>query len=241
MYVANYLPSHRLLQFFDRTINFRSNIESIFLFRTISPLSVDKRISGKGRRPAGGVLNRSQLLKEFNNHRFPTSKVPTALVSTTCSPLIALKRTFKICDGQDIECKDILILIVQIPADNTAAFHHAQSLSEELKLEKKDANLFRNEFVFEWEIPRAYVKHEVSLATLCNRGMTPELIEKFESNLFDSCCSQTWDMGVFAGHLKKCFGARAPFTGAEFWNSCKVPAGRAVLEGIETAVFDWWL
>jgi hypothetical protein len=219
-------------------IDFRSNIESMFLYRAYSAKSVGKRISGKGQQPAGSVLDRCQLLREFNNHRFLTREVPTALVSTTCSPVLALKRAFATSKGQDIE--DTGILIIQVPADNAVVFHHAQQLAEELKLERKDANLFKNEFLFEWEIPRAYVKHEVSLATLCNRGMTPELIEEFESSLFGGG-SQTWDMGVFAGLLVKCFGARASFIGANFWNSCKMPAGKAVLEGIETAVLDWWL
>jgi hypothetical protein len=74
-------------------------------------------------------------------------------------------------------------------------------------MEIKDATLFKIEFVFEWEIPGAYIKHGVSLAAPCKRGMIRKLLEGFESDLLGSC-SQTWDIGCLQDSLLCALGQR---------------------------------
>lgn len=72
--------------------------------------------------------------------------------------------------------KDVYLTIINIPGpgskrtDPNLRVHSAIELARAIGLDKKSQRLFKDEYLFEWEIPQRYVVHKVSLQTLHDRG-----------------------------------------------------------------------
>ncbi|KAI3211251.1 hypothetical protein DTO012A9_8482 [Penicillium roqueforti] len=107
-------------------------------------------------------LSEHALLSEFDSHRNKWNGHPTALVSVTDRPLEALNRALGKYNSRNED--KIWIICIKVPkADVENGPHHAQRLAEELGL---DSNVFRHEYLFEWEIPEDYILRIVSLRAI---------------------------------------------------------------------------
>jgi hypothetical protein len=145
----------------------------IYRYRFSSPRSAGQLQSLKlqlryPRRP----LTLALLKIVFERHRFLSNRTPTALVSTTKDIVRALKGAY----DKDEDMKDVYLTIINIPGpgserpDPDLRVHSAVQLAREIKLNAKSQRLFKDEYLFEWEIPQRYVVHMVSLQTLHDRG-----------------------------------------------------------------------
>lgn len=97
---------------------------------------------------------------------------------------------------------------------------HARELAQQL-MDNKDANAFRYEYLFEREIPRSYLEHNVSLKELIKRGLSDGMfldaersfagtLEEFRRVIMSAILSDAYDAGCWLGGIFRAFGARAP-------------------------------
>lgn len=118
------------------------------------------------------ALSERDLLYEFDIHRIRENRQPTALVSVTKRPLEALNRALAKYYHSYEDPGEIWIAIIQVPGSGKSyGLHHAQSLARQSNYHDVDVEAFKYEYVFEWEIPRVYVKHRVSVKTQSYRGI----------------------------------------------------------------------
>ncbi|RKU48794.1 hypothetical protein DL546_005833 [Coniochaeta pulveracea] len=160
--------------------------------------------------------------------------------------------------------EDILIVFIEVPHTEDATstrIHDARVLAEESNL--ADAERFRYEKLFEWEIPETCVLHRVSLQTLLERGIeerfglgeyldseqqlpfpsTRALKDRISNNL-------RWELGVglYLGFFAKTFGARAPlgWIAHQLFVDCR-PRWISLStyddwdEELDLVLIDWWL
>ena len=154
--------------------------DGIYRYRFSSPSSAGQLQSYKLQlRYQRQHLTPDLLKNEFGLHRFRHNRIPTALVSTTKDIVRAMKGAYdEYYTGHDI--KDIYLTIINIPGpdseqlDPDLRVHSAVQLAREIGLDAESQMLFKDEYLFEWEIPRRYVVHVVSLQTLYNRGFAME-------------------------------------------------------------------
>jgi hypothetical protein len=100
------------------------------------------------------------------------NKQPTALVSVTDRPLEALHRALAEYYDTNKDPGSIWIVIIRVPdGGNHDGPHHARRLAQRYL----DADAFKHEYLFEWEIPRRYVEHRVSVKTLLDRRIEKEI------------------------------------------------------------------
>ena len=76
--------------------------------------------------------------------------------------------------------KDVYLTIINVPTpgsertDPDLRVHSAVQLASKIGLDTRSQSLIKDEYLFEWEIPRRYVVHIVSLQTLHDRGFAME-------------------------------------------------------------------
>ncbi|KAK8868993.1 hypothetical protein PGQ11_007571 [Apiospora arundinis] len=214
---------------------------SMIYTRAYSSNSDRRLVSGKGQQLPSldeeyPFLCPSSLELEFRNHCKRWSKLPTALVSTSSRILDTIKRAYELWqDGEDAE--SVWVVFIETPwekEDMVTRIHHAEALAAQYGHPRP--KLFHYEFLFEWTIPRRWVKYKVSLETLMDRGLDwakyflgpkltsssnmGNLIKKPSRISLDDLrreeLSMTqyhetpWDIGLSMGCITKCFGARAP-------------------------------
>jgi hypothetical protein len=96
-------------------------------------------------------LTEKDLLREFDIHRMRENKQPTSLVSVTDRPFEALHRALANYYYSYEHLGRIWIVIIRVPdGGNNNGPHHARRLAQRRYL---DADTFKHEYVFEWEIP----------------------------------------------------------------------------------------
>lgn len=199
-------------------------------YRTFSDgCSVGGIVSGKGKQARHLFIH--ELLCEFNSHKTGARKLNeefcherlTALVSVTISFIDALRRAFdKFYGGHKRE--KIWIVFISVPHKDKATYHHAKHLAQELGLE--EPNMFKDEYVFEWEVPEKYIVHKVSVHTLLSRGFSMERYCEFSNDMKQlppayllrqimakrilNPATGGYDIGMSLGFMARCFGARAP-------------------------------
>lgn len=119
-------------------------------------------------------LTRPELLVNFRNHSILNNREPTALVSTSSRIIDTIARAFRIIwENKRLGPDDVSIAIIESPEHaggqpprtqhTPPVVHHAQALAEECGHES--ANLFKYEWIFEWQIPIQHVR-VVSLGDL---------------------------------------------------------------------------
>ncbi|TGO62508.1 hypothetical protein BCON_0019g00440 [Botryotinia convoluta] len=141
---------------------------SQLFYRVYSPKSAGGLVCGKAtegsRRPSH--INPE---REFETHKVLSNREPTALVSVTSSITRALKTAF----NKEYEDKEdpagIWIAIIKVPDRDTDVYHSAQEMAKRCR--EQNSVLFKDEYLFEWEIPMEYVVHRVSVKTLSKRGL----------------------------------------------------------------------
>jgi hypothetical protein len=129
-------------------------------------------VSGKGKEDQ--KLSIHELLCEFKNHKKGARKLNeeicrerlTALILVTVSFIDALRRAF------DDELDQIWIVFISVLHKNKATYHHAEYLAREMGLD--ETNMFKDEYIFEWEVPEKYIVHKVSVRTLLERKLSME-------------------------------------------------------------------
>ncbi len=199
-------------------------------YRTFSDSSsAGACVSGKGREDR--KLSIPELLCEFKNHKSGARKRNeefcherrTALVSVTISFTDALRRAFDKLYGGD-KPEQIWIIFISVPYKDKATYHHAEYLAQEIGQDETD--MFKDEYIFEWEIPERCIAHKVSVQTLLERGFTMEhyceysnnkrqlppaylLRQEMAKHILDPAHGG-YDIGVSLGFMARCFGARAP-------------------------------
>jgi len=89
-----------------------------------------------------------------------------------------------------------------------------------------ETNMFKDEYIFEWEVPEKYIVHKVSVQTLLERGLSMERYCKYSNNkrqlppayllrqdiakhILDPA-NGGYNIGMSLGSMARCFGARAP-------------------------------
>ena len=175
-------------------------------------------------------LSIHELLCEFKNHKNGAQKLYqeicperlTALVSVTIS-IDALRRAFNKLYGGD-KPEQIWIVFISVPHKEKAIYHHAEYLAREIGQDK--TNMFKDEYIFEWEVPEKYIVHKVSVQTLLERGFIMESYCEYSNNkrqlpsayllrqdiakrILDPANSG-YDIGMSLGFVARWFGARAP-------------------------------
>ncbi|KAF7936520.1 uncharacterized protein EAE97_007886 [Botrytis byssoidea] len=111
---------------------------------------------------------------------------PTALVSVTSSIIRAANIAFHKEYKDDEDPAEIWIAMIKVPDRDKDIFHSAQEMAKRRREQK--SVLFKNEYLFEWEIPTEYVVHRVSAQTLLERGLD---VEEY--------CEKIWDEFVRKG------------------------------------------
>ncbi|KAF7916600.1 uncharacterized protein EAE98_010609 [Botrytis deweyae] len=159
-------------------------MSSQLFYRVYSPTSAGGLVSGKANqgwhRPSHINLER-----EFENHKKLSNRKPTALVSVTSSIIRALKTAFDkhYKDGEDLS--DIWIAFIQVPDRELDVCHSAKEMANRFRA--RNPALFKDEYLFEWEIPMKYVVHRISAQTLFDRGLNmKEYCEKIGDEDSDS-------------------------------------------------------
>ncbi|KAJ5969600.1 hypothetical protein N7501_005848 [Penicillium viridicatum] len=151
--------------------------------------------------------------------------VPTALISVTVCPVEALYRALEKYyasqeDPKDIE--EIWIAIILVPDDANTNPHHARELAQQL-MGNEDANALKYsyEYLFERKIPMSYLKHNVSLKELTQRGLShgmfldaersfPSTLEEFRKVIMSEILSDAYGAGRWLGGIARAFGVGAP-------------------------------
>ncbi|KAJ5464318.1 uncharacterized protein N7458_000004 [Penicillium daleae] len=174
---------------------------------------------------APNKLSHHELLHEFANHRIRTKKVPTALVSVTVRPLEALQRALaKFYTPQEYAegPKEIWIAILFVPDDAKIKPHRACELAQQ-STGSKNTDVFKYEYLFEREIPKAYVKHNVSLEKLLEGGLSVKSFLDADKNFPSTLRSlqrlvmrelldgDAYGVGRWLGGIARAFGIGAPF------------------------------
>lgn len=199
-------------------------------YRTFSDSSsAGALVSGKGKEDR--QLSIHELLCEFKNHKKGARKHNeeicherlTALVSVTISFTDALRRAFDKLYGGD-KPEQIWIVFISVPHKDKGTYHHAEYLARKIGQDKTD--MFKDEYIFEWEIPEKYIAHKVSVQNLLGRGFTMErycecsnnkrqlppaylLRQDIAKRILDPT-NGGYDIGMSLAFVARCFGARAP-------------------------------
>lgn len=63
----------------------------------------------------------------------------------------------------------IWIVLISVPHKDRSIYHHAEHLARESGQDK--TAIFKDEYIFEWEIPEKCIVHEVSVQTLLGSGL----------------------------------------------------------------------
>lgn len=198
-------------------------------YRTLSnSSSAGGLVSGKDKEDR--QLSIDELLCEFENHKKGARKLNeeicrerlTALISVTASFIDALRRAFdKLYEGDKPD--QIWIVFISVPYKDKGTYHHAEHLAREIGHDTP--RKFKNEYIFEWEIPEEYIVHKVSVQTLLERGLNMEryceysnnrkqlpsaylLRQDIAKNVLDPS-NDGYDIGMSLGFMARCFGARA--------------------------------
>ncbi|THV47738.1 hypothetical protein BGAL_0291g00020 [Botrytis galanthina] len=143
-------------------------MSSQLFYRVYSPKSAGDLVCGKANqrwhRPS-----HINLEGEFKNHRNLSNREPTALVSVTTSIIRALKIAFNKHYRDDEKRAGIWIALIEVPDRDKDLYHSAQEIAR--RCHDQYPVLFKNEYLFEWEIPIKYVVHGISVQTLVDRGL----------------------------------------------------------------------
>jgi len=197
-------------------------------YRSFSDSNAGGLVSGKGK--GGRQLSIHELLSEFKNHKtrprnlheeiYP--KRLTALVSVTVSFIDVLRRAFnKLYKGEEPD--QIWIVFISVPYKDKSTYYHLEHLAREIGQDKP--SMFKDEYIFVWEIPEEYIVHKVSVQTLLERGLNMEryceysnnrkqlpsaylLRQDIAKNILDPS-NGGYDIGMSLGFMARCFGARA--------------------------------
>jgi hypothetical protein len=144
---------------------------------------------------------------------------PTALISVSSGIIDILQRAFGKFHNDKEKPDQIWIAFIHVPDKDKHVYHHAEGLAHQAKNE--DPRLLRYEYLFEWEIPKKYFIHKVSVATLLQRGFSMEeylvneklprtsILRKHFASFFDPS-NGGYSIGLELGSLVRPFGARAP-------------------------------
>jgi hypothetical protein len=186
-------------------------------------------VSGKGKEDRQPSFH--ELLCEFKNHKKGARKLNeeicherlTALISATISFIDALRRAFdKLYEGDRPD--QIWIVFISVPHKDKATYYHAEYLAREIGQDK--TNMFKDEYIFEWEVPEKYIVHKVSVQTLLERGLKMERYCEYSNNERQlpsayllrqdiakhilNPANGGYDIGMSLGSMARCFRARAP-------------------------------
>jgi hypothetical protein len=190
-----------------------------YFYRCYSNSSAGALISGAGLghgKPLG-----TNLFDQFISHVLnPSRQHPTALISTSSRLIDTLQRAFSKFYNHREHPNQIWIAFIYVPDEDKRVYHHAEDLAEQC--EHEEPQLFRYEYLFEWEIPAKYLVHTVSVETLMNRGFDMDLY--LHNNVFPNTHDLRWrfasimlkpwyegyDIGLGLGLMVRAFGARAP-------------------------------
>jgi len=171
-----------------------------------------------------------ELLSEFIKHqkgpRYIHEEIDheclTALISVTVNFTDALRRAFeKYYEGDSPN--RIWIVFISVPHKDRSIYHHAEHLAREIGQDK--TAIFKDKYIFEWEIPEKYIVHKISIQTLVERGLDMErycryfnggrrlppaflLRQKIAEHILDPSNSG-YDIGLSLGFMARHFGARA--------------------------------
>lgn len=164
-------------------------------------------------------LTEADVLDEFDNHRIRENEHPTALVSVTSRLLEAVHRALEKCCHCREASETVWIVIIRVPSgENHDGPHHARELALQWGHERPD--VFKYEYLFEWEISREYVEDQISVETLLERGIIQSLglhkctegfpsFRNLQSMLVDTILeSDTYSTGRWLGSLAQALGAR---------------------------------
>ncbi|KAM0134450.1 hypothetical protein ACHAO1_005662 [Botrytis cinerea] len=126
-------------------------MSSRLFYRAYSPNSAGDIVCGKSK--TGLRPSHIDVTREFDKHRDIENRIPIALVSVTSSIIRAIKTAFNkhYKDGENPV--GIWIVFIGVPYQDA------------------DRKGFKDEYLFEWEIPMEYVVHRVSVKTLVDRGL----------------------------------------------------------------------
>jgi hypothetical protein len=229
-----------------------------YFYRCYSSSSAGTLISGKGH--GYGQRLGANLYAEFISHVLrPSQWEPTALISTSGRLIDTLQRAFSKFYNDKENPSQIWIAFIHVPDVDEHIYHHAEDLGRQFA--HPEPGKLHYEYLFEWEIPKKYLIHTVSVQTLLNRGLnmeyylhngkfpnTRELLERFTSTMFKPSYS-AYEIGLELGLLVRAFGARAPVcqVARQLLYDCvrRIYRDREILhdikDGIDTALIDWWL
>src|SRR5277367_6570554 len=155
-------------------------------YRTFSDSSsAGGLMSGKGKEDR--QLSIHELLCEFKNHQKGARKLneeicperSTALISVTVSFIDALRRAFdKLYEGDKPD--QIWIVFISVPHKDKGTYHHAEHLAQEIW--QDGTNMFKDEYIFEWEVPEKYIIHKVLVQTLLERRLNMDRYCEYFNN-----------------------------------------------------------
>jgi hypothetical protein len=146
----------------------------------------------------------------------------TALIAVTISFIDALRRAFDKLYGGD-KPDQIWIVFISVSHKDKARYHHSEYLAREIG--QDETNMFKDEYIFEWEVPEKYIAHKVSVQTFLKRGLNMEryceysdskrqlpltylLRQDIAKHILD-LANGGYDIGMSLGSTARCFGARA--------------------------------
>ncbi|CCD55448.1 hypothetical protein BofuT4_P158440.1 [Botrytis cinerea T4] len=153
-------------------------MSSRLFYRAYSPNSAGDIVCGKSK--TGLRPSHIDVTREFDKHRDIENRIPTALVSVTSSIVRAIKTAFNkhYKDGENRV--GIWIVFIRVPYQDADAYHSARKIAE--RFHGINPLWFKDEYLFEWEIPMKYVVHRVSVGTLVDRGLDMK-----------EYCEEIWD------------------------------------------------
>ncbi|KAG9228059.1 hypothetical protein BJ875DRAFT_490287 [Amylocarpus encephaloides] len=143
--------------------------------------------------------------------RFLDNKIPTALVSTTKDIVRALKGAYDAHCIKGEDMMDVYLTIINIPGpgserpDPDLRVHSAVQLARLMGLDEESQRLFKDEYLFEWEIPQRYVVHIVSLQTLHDRGFAMEPYRISDAKGTIELRKRIYEADASRKHLTPCF------------------------------------
>lgn len=202
-------------------------------FRSFSDSSASGLVSGRGK--GGRQLSIHELLSEFKKHKDGPRNIYdkidlerlTALISVTVNFTDALRRAFeKYYEGDNPD--RIWIVFISVPHNDRSIYHHAEHLAGYLagEIGQDKTSMFKDEYIFEWEIPEKYIVHKISVQTLLQRGLKMErycvysnnrkqlpsaylLRQDIAKHILDPS-NGGYNIGMSLGFMARHFGARAP-------------------------------
>ena len=134
-------------------------------YRSFSDSSAGGLASGKGK--GGRQLSTRELLSEFDYHKEISSTQPTALTSVSVGFIDVLCLVFnKLYIGDKPD--QIWIVFISVPHEDKSIYYHAEHLAREIGHDTP--RMFKNEYIFVYEIPEKYIIHKVSVQTLLERN-----------------------------------------------------------------------